>query len=233
MAYWVYLLTNRSGTLYVGVTNNIVRRIAEHKARTVPGFASRYRLDRLVYLEEHVSIRDAIAREKQVKAWRREKKVALINEENPAWRDLAVELESFPPSGGSALKCCSTFQLHTFQAMKTFFKEERRHPELIEGSVFPLQLRALSPLLISLHQAIACGLLYRAGRQNRRREEVCAGGPTPSRQRSLGCARDDGERIAASPSAVGSELRPPPPLCKGSRTSCGDERSPLQEGRPH
>lgn len=87
--YYVYILTNRSKRLYVGVTNNIYRRIWEHKHPTEPCFTSIYRLDTLVYLEETESIEDAIAREKQIKSWRREKKIALIESINPEWKDLA------------------------------------------------------------------------------------------------------------------------------------------------
>lgn len=86
MALWVYILTNRSGTLYTGVTNDVARRLEEHKAGS--GFTSRYAVDRLVYVEEHARAVDAIAREKQIKGWRREKKVALINATNPGWADL-------------------------------------------------------------------------------------------------------------------------------------------------
>ena len=96
MPYWVYLLTNRSGTLYVGVTNDLARRTAEHKAKALPGFTSRYHLDRLIYCEEYPTARDAIAREKQLKGWRRSKKVALVNAANPSWRDLLAE--DPPPS---------------------------------------------------------------------------------------------------------------------------------------
>lgn len=68
--YWVYILTNRSGTLYIGVTGDLGRRVAEHKAGAHPGgFSARYALDRLIYLEAYPSIRDALAREKQHKAW--------------------------------------------------------------------------------------------------------------------------------------------------------------------
>lgn len=89
--YWVYILTNRSGTLYIGVTNDLERRVAEHKEGVHPdGFTARYAMDRLVYLEAYPSIRDALAREKQLKGWRRAKKVALINAANPSWRDLAA-----------------------------------------------------------------------------------------------------------------------------------------------
>ncbi len=86
MALWVYMLTNRSGTLYTGVTNDLTRRLQEHKAGA--GFTSRYAVDRLVYVEEHARAVDAIAREKQIKGWRREKKVALINATNPGWEAL-------------------------------------------------------------------------------------------------------------------------------------------------
>ena len=86
--YWVYVLTNRSGTLYVGVTNDLEQRTAEHAASGEETFAGRYALDRLVYAEPYTDVRDAIAREKQLKGWRRAKKVALVNRANPAWRDL-------------------------------------------------------------------------------------------------------------------------------------------------
>jgi putative endonuclease len=88
--YWVYILTNRSGTLYIGVTNNVERRLAEHAAAGGGGrsFTARYKLDRLIYVEAYAEARDAIAREKQLKGWRRTKKVALINRVNPGWRDL-------------------------------------------------------------------------------------------------------------------------------------------------
>ena len=89
--YWVYLLTNRSGTLYVGITNDLERRLGEHAENAQTrrdSFAGRYDLDRLVYVEPYPEAADAIAREKQSKGWRRAKKVALIDASNPAWRDL-------------------------------------------------------------------------------------------------------------------------------------------------
>ena len=86
--YFVYILTNRSGTLYIGVTNDLRRRLYQHKHKLIPGFTSRYGLDRLVYFEHTPDVRAAIAREKQIKRWRREKKVALIESVNPMWRDL-------------------------------------------------------------------------------------------------------------------------------------------------
>ena len=85
--YTVYLLASRSRALYVGLTNDLERRLAEH--RDGHGHAGRYRISRLVYLETHTSVADAIAREKQIKGWRRDKKVALVERENPQWRDLS------------------------------------------------------------------------------------------------------------------------------------------------
>jgi putative endonuclease len=89
--YYVYILTNRSGTLYVGVTNNLLRRVYEHKHKLIPGFTNRYNIDRLVYYEHTPDVRAAIAREKQIKPWRREKKVALIESMNRDWHDLSAE----------------------------------------------------------------------------------------------------------------------------------------------
>jgi putative endonuclease len=89
--YWVYIMSGRTRTLYVGVTNDISRRAYEHKNKSVPGFTSKYHLDRLVYLEEQADIRDAIEREKQIKSWRREKKVALIESLNPGWKNLSFD----------------------------------------------------------------------------------------------------------------------------------------------
>jgi putative endonuclease len=87
--YWVYILTSRSGTLYIGMTNNIERRMREHKSGEFDGFSSKYHCDRLVYLEGFDDVRNAIDREKQLKGWRREKKIALIEKQNPRWQDLS------------------------------------------------------------------------------------------------------------------------------------------------
>ena len=87
---FVYIMTNRSGTLYVGVTNDIARRVREHRARRPGSFTTRYRLDRLVYVEETESVRAAIAREKQIKGWVRRRKLALVAAANPTWADLAA-----------------------------------------------------------------------------------------------------------------------------------------------
>jgi len=87
--YYVYILTSRSGTLYIGMTNSIERRLREHKSGEFDGFASKYHCNRLVYLEGFDDVRNAIDREKQLKGWRREKKIALIEARNPRWQDLA------------------------------------------------------------------------------------------------------------------------------------------------
>jgi len=92
-AYFVYMLASgRHGTLYVGVTNDVFRRVAEHREGAVPGFTRRYGVKQLVRYEEHADIHDAIAREKTLKRWRRDWKIALLEKENPRWNDLYPEL---------------------------------------------------------------------------------------------------------------------------------------------
>ena len=87
--YYVYIMTNRSTTLYTGVTNNLERRVYERKHKLVDGFTKKYNIARLVYHEATDDVQSAIAREKQIKGWLRRKKVALIESVNPEWRDLA------------------------------------------------------------------------------------------------------------------------------------------------
>ena len=87
--YYVYIMTNRSKTLYVGITSKITQRTLQHKTGAFEGFTSRYKLDRLVYWEKFKRVHDAIAREKQLKGWSRIKKIQLIVSMNPAWKDLA------------------------------------------------------------------------------------------------------------------------------------------------
>jgi putative endonuclease len=90
--YYVYILTNDSGTLYVGVTSNLAHRLDEHRSKVIPGFSAKYRLTRLVYYEATPEVFVALEREKQIKCWRREKKIALAKTLNPEWRDLASSL---------------------------------------------------------------------------------------------------------------------------------------------
>jgi putative endonuclease len=88
-SYYVYILTNDFGSLYVGVTNDLERRVEEHRGKLVDGFTKKYNLTRLVYVEECGEVVDAITREKQIKGWRRSRKVALIETLNPKWEDLS------------------------------------------------------------------------------------------------------------------------------------------------
>jgi len=87
--FYVYIMAGKFRTLYTGVTNNLERRVLEHKRKLVPGFTSKYNINRLVYFETFGDIRAAIQREKQIKGWLRAKKVTLIVSGNPTWRDLS------------------------------------------------------------------------------------------------------------------------------------------------
>ena len=86
--YYVYILSSAKGVLYVGMTNDLVRRVAQHRGREVPGFTKRYNVDQLLYFEHTNDVNAAITREKQIKGWVREKKAALIEAQNPQWVDL-------------------------------------------------------------------------------------------------------------------------------------------------
>ena len=89
--YYVYIMSSLSRTLYTGVTNDLERRANEHKTGAIPGFTKRYKIDRLVYFQETNDIGEAIAAEKQIKGLLRSRKIALIEEENPTWRDLSAD----------------------------------------------------------------------------------------------------------------------------------------------
>jgi putative endonuclease len=98
--YYVYILTNTfRNVLYIGMTNNLERRIAEHKSGQIPGFTQKYKVTQLVHLEHTHSVDAAIQREKQLKDWRREKKDALVSSSNPEWRDLSLDWQQgeIPP----------------------------------------------------------------------------------------------------------------------------------------
>jgi putative endonuclease len=93
LPYYVYLLASgKHGTLYLGVTNNLIRRVYEHRSKAVPGFTSRYNVTRLVWYECYDDPENAITREKEIKKWRRDWKIRLIEENNPDWRDLYNEI---------------------------------------------------------------------------------------------------------------------------------------------
>ncbi len=86
--YYVCILTNPSRTLYTGITNNLRRRVDEHKRKLVPGFTARYNIDRLVYFEVFEDVRNAIDCEKKIKSWTRTKRIELIESKNAKWDDL-------------------------------------------------------------------------------------------------------------------------------------------------
>lgn len=90
--YCVYILASANKVLYIGVTNDLRRRLYEHKTGAIPGFTARYKVDRLVYFECTSDPNAAIAREKELKGWKRERKVALIEVDNPEWDDLADQV---------------------------------------------------------------------------------------------------------------------------------------------
>lgn len=96
----VYILaSNRNGTLYVGVTSNLIKRVHEHQTDAAPGFTRRYRVHWLVWFEQHESMTSAIAREKAIKEWRRAWKLQLIESTNPRWRDLYPDIIGQVPTG--------------------------------------------------------------------------------------------------------------------------------------
>lgn len=87
--FWVYILASGTGTLYVGVTGYLERRIRQHKIDSIEGFTKKYKVHRLVYYETFAHVANALSREKQLKGWRREKKITMIEKTNPRWQDLA------------------------------------------------------------------------------------------------------------------------------------------------
>ncbi|MEE4350069.1 MAG: GIY-YIG nuclease family protein [Pacificimonas sp.] len=99
--YYVYILASgRHGTLYVGVTNDLERRVSEHRNGSVPGFARRHGVCRLVFTEHYQDIETAILREKRIKKWNRDWKIKLIEKHNPEWEDLAINLLGMPRHEG-------------------------------------------------------------------------------------------------------------------------------------
>jgi putative endonuclease len=89
--YYVYIMTNRSGTLYTGMSSDLKQRVYTHKEGMVEGFTKKYRIDRLLYYEETSDVKAAISREKQIKSWSRQKKVELVEKANPTWEDLSED----------------------------------------------------------------------------------------------------------------------------------------------
>ena len=89
--FWVYILASRSRTLYIGMTNNLRKRVMEHREQTTGSFTARYKITRLVYCEQFQYVNNAIAREKELKKWTREQKIALIEAANPTWEELMTD----------------------------------------------------------------------------------------------------------------------------------------------
>jgi putative endonuclease len=90
-SYYVYILANnRNGTIYTGVTNDLVRRIYEHKNKLIRGFTKKHTIDKLVYFEETGDVQIALAREKEIKHWKRAWRIALIEKDNPQWKDISL-----------------------------------------------------------------------------------------------------------------------------------------------
>ena len=91
--YYVYIMASqRNGTTYIGVTNDLLRRVHQHRENLLPGFSSKYRTNRLAYYEQYQDVRNAITREKQLKKWNRAWKIDLIEQSNPEWSDLWFDL---------------------------------------------------------------------------------------------------------------------------------------------
>ena len=108
--FHVYIMTNRSRTLYVGVTNDLLRRVFEHKSKLITGFTRQYNITKLVYFEETPNILGAIQREKQIKGWLRARKIALIESLNPDWCDLSRNVVSIGKQRSfAALRMTSLF----------------------------------------------------------------------------------------------------------------------------
>src|SRR5262245_31649261 len=102
--YYVYIMASGRRTLYVGVTNDLERRVEEHRQKLNEGFTKRYNVTHLVYFESFTDVRAAIAREKQIKRWSRSKKLALIRSRNPGWKDLRLRSASHRPDGRAPLE---------------------------------------------------------------------------------------------------------------------------------
>jgi putative endonuclease len=97
-SYFTYIMASRSHTLYIGMTGNLQKRVFEHKWKEHEGFTARYNCDRLVWFERYQDVRNAIAREKVLKGWRRSRKIALIESANPTWIDLSRDWYEYEPA---------------------------------------------------------------------------------------------------------------------------------------
>jgi putative endonuclease len=102
--YFVYIMSSRTGTLYIGMTNSIYNRSLQHKRGEIEGFSSKYGCDRMVYYESFDDVHKAIGREKQLKGWIRTKKIALIESKNPRWEDLAEKWGAQTAFAGESIR---------------------------------------------------------------------------------------------------------------------------------
>jgi putative endonuclease len=124
-SYWVYILTNKPhGTLYIGMTNSLERRVWQHKTKAAEGFTKCYGLDRLVYFEDFRDVTNSIKREKELKGWLRRKKIELIQKENPLWRDLSdgwfdAQLDSSLSLRMTKQHCLTSASIHAIRGKKT------------------------------------------------------------------------------------------------------------------
>ena len=170
--YYTYILTNRpNGTLYTGVTNDLVRRLAEHREGGADSFTRRYNLRRLVWFEHHTDIREAILREKRIKKWNRAWKTELIEALNPDWRDLCADLAApLPAFAGITLPRCHLRSRGGFPSLSTtsapprFRGDDRKGgggtrfpvtPAARPGEDFAAQNSPSSPLLSSAASSAA------------------------------------------------------------------------------
>jgi putative endonuclease len=106
--FWVYILSNRSHILYIGVTNNLRRRVLEHRKQTSGTFVARYKVARLVYFERYQYVDNAIAREKELKHWTRAQKIGLIESMNPTWEELMLDESGEPAAKETKAQCQRT-----------------------------------------------------------------------------------------------------------------------------
>ncbi len=143
--YSVYILASRSRTIYTGVTGNLQKRMIEHRLGLVPGFTTRYKAFRLVHLENFADVREAIAREKEIKGWRRGKKIRLIERDNPTWQDLAPQLPHAYPSehtrSGSLTPSLNTSERIRDDKLQDHVKNRRAETSTITRTPPPMSFR--------------------------------------------------------------------------------------------
>src|SRR5215469_776295 len=163
--FWVYIVSSVSGTLYAGVTNDIDRRVKEHKKGLIEGFSKKHRCTRLVYYERFDDVHKALSREKQLKRWRREKKIALIESTNPRWLDLnenwgkrtifpGESVERKPPTVIKSARILGVLRLALADApasrrMTEVKKRGRNYPNLVQAFTNPGQEQIACLLIAS------------------------------------------------------------------------------------